>query len=162
MTSLTANPIISIASNDLRDNRLGVVSGPSTVPAAWLPGVERRISQSIVPAGNEQDNDGRWLSRETASAARAFFQSLSDVLPGEPYVYSSRGGELVAEFKAKHGTMTSVVSKDFVVTLASVYGQEPVTLRLMFGGSGFAAMRKDLQPITDMLETGISGAGVDT
>jgi hypothetical protein len=92
------------------------------------------------------------MSQDIADAASDFFQETADLLPGEPFVYSSQGGDLVAEFKAKHGTMTSIVSSTFVLLFAVVDGV-PVE-RKLFNGSD---MREEVQRLTGLLYTGQHG-----
>jgi hypothetical protein len=132
------------------------IRGPSFGPASWLASVERRIRNSIVPHGREVENDGRWLSYDIANAATSFFQTASDVLPSEPYIYSSLGGDLVAEFKAEHGTMTSVISDKFLVSMVVVDG-EPIETRIEFGVVSPATIRRELTSIMTMLRTGKHG-----
>src|SRR5258707_325256 len=80
---------------------------PTPIGPHWLASTRKRIRTSIMPNYQAGANDGRWLSQEVADAADAFFRETADLLPGEPFIYSSRLGDLVAEFKAEHGTMTS-------------------------------------------------------
>jgi hypothetical protein len=101
-------------------------------------------------------NDGCWLSRDVADAANAFFQKTADLLPEEPFIYSSQRGDLVAEFKAERGTMTSIVSPTFVVLFAVIDGM-PLERRVLEGGD----VREQVLQLTGMLRTGLHGA-VDT
>jgi hypothetical protein len=135
------------------------IRGPSTGPASWLASVERRIRNSIVPEGREAQNDGRWLTYDIANAATVFFQTASDVLPSEPYIYSSLAGELVAEFKAEHGTMTSLISKTQLISLAVVDGL-PIETRIDLGVLSSSTIRKELNSIMIMLRTGKNGRTV--
>jgi hypothetical protein len=135
------------------------IRGPSTGPASWLATVERRIRNSVLPEGKENENDGRWLTYDIANIATAFFQVASDVLPGEPYIYSSRAGELVAEFKAEHGTMTSIISKNLLISLA-VIDDEPIETRIELATISPSTVRKELSSIMTMLRTGKNGSTV--
>ena len=73
--------------------------GPLPVRASWLSNVERRIRGSIPTSSEPLSNTGRWLEPQLAWQAINFFQATSDILPGEPYVYASLMGDLIAEFK---------------------------------------------------------------
>jgi hypothetical protein len=130
-----------------------LIHGPIPVKPEWLASTQRSIRSSIVPYGRDAMNDGRWLRQHIADAASSFFQETADLLPGEPYVYSSQGGDLVAEFKAKHGTLTSIVSSTFVLLFAVVDGV-PVE-RKLFNGSD---VRAEVQRLTGLLYTGQHGA----
>jgi hypothetical protein len=131
----------------------GMVTGPLPVPAQWLGDVERRIRNSIVPAERAQENDGRWISLEVANSAIQFFRQASTVLPGEPFIYSSNSGDLVAEFKALHGLMTSVVTAGKLMAVAIVDGQtEEVNVDLTTATE--SELRRELKPIADYLRKG--------
>jgi hypothetical protein len=89
---------------------------PST---SWLASVERRIENSTIP--NEykaRTSSTEWLSEEVGQAAIRFFQNAADLLPGEPFIYGSRGGALVAEFEADNGVLTTVISPDATILFA--------------------------------------------
>jgi hypothetical protein len=129
------------------------------ISAAWFNVVQRRIQKSTAPRGRKADNDRRWLSQDIADAASAFFKTTSDVLPSEPYIYSSLKGDLVAEFSGAHGTMTNIVSEASVIVFAVVDGT-PVERRLSLGRSETDALRQELQRLTKMLRTGQHGTQV--
>ena len=67
-----------------------------TAPNSWLPTLEDRIRRSILPDEYEGEPSTEWLSAEAASAAIAFFRNGADLLPGEPYIYATKSGDLVA------------------------------------------------------------------
>jgi hypothetical protein len=99
---------LSRAPSDASSNWPPALQGPTRFRPTWLPVVERRIRDSIARLGWTDDTDeGRWLSWATAEAARIFFDTAADVLPGEPYIYSSKQGDLVAEFQDERGTLTT-------------------------------------------------------
>lgn len=128
----------------------GMVQGPQPIPARWLADVERRIRDSIVPTEHLADNDGRWLSMSVANSAIQFFRQASAVLPGEPFIYSSASGDLVAEFKGLHGLMTSVVTEDKVLAMAMVNGHPAqVTVDLLTATEG--DLRRELKRMADFL-----------
>ena len=121
--------------------------GPNRLAADWLGAVQDRIHQSIVPRGKE--NDGRWLSEEIAAAGSVFFELTSDILPGEPYLYSSKRGDLVAEFETEHGVMTGIITQEVAVLFAVVDGI-PVEGKLALDAPRDSA-RQELRKFTGML-----------
>jgi hypothetical protein len=129
---------------------------PSPIRPRWFATTQKRIYASVRPNERARMNDGCWLSRDVADAANAFFQKTADLLPEEPFIYSSQRGDLVAEFKAERGTMTSIVSPTFVVLFAVVDGM-PLERRVLEGGD----VREQVLQLTGMLRTGLHGA-VDT
>jgi hypothetical protein len=133
------------------------VAGPLPVAAPWLPDVSRRIRDSVVPDGHQFENDGQWLTPEIAIAATAFFQLTSDVLPSEPHIYSSLGGDLVAEFSGPHGVMNAVISPTRFIALA-VVDDEPIEKRIDWNSVKVDTLRKNLQEITLMLRDGEYGS----
>lgn len=137
------------------------VLGPAASPAAWLQIVERRIQNSLQPVGRDHENEGQWLTAETASAATAFFQLASDVLPGEPHIYSSRGGDLVAEFKAAHGEMSAIISTKAFTALAVVDGT-PEQTRIEWNEVSRRSVRATLKALTEKLRDGEHGSAVAT
>jgi hypothetical protein len=130
------------------------------IPATWLSVVQRRIQNSTAPMGQDVANDGRWLNKSIADAAKAFFERTSDVLPGESHIYCSLKGHLVAEFSGTHGTMTNIVSETSVIVFAVVDGT-PVEKRFSLGKET-NALRQELQRITELLHTGLYGTQVES
>jgi hypothetical protein len=139
--------------NDIREVR--------PISATWFNAVQRRIQKSTAPQGRKVGNDRRWLSQDIADAASAFFKTTSDVLPSEPYIYSSLKGDLVAEFSGAHGTMTNIVSETSVIVFVVVDGA-PVERRLPLGRNETDALRQELQRLTKMLRTGQHGTQVES
>jgi hypothetical protein len=129
---------------------------PAPIKPQWLMRTEARIRASVAPDSRGESNDGRWLRAAVADSANIFFQNTADLLPGEPFIYSSRLGDLVAEFKAEHGTMTSILSPTFALLFA-VIGGIPVERRVAQGSDAREAVRQ----LTEMLRTGHYGS-VDT
>lgn len=154
MTATTAgSAMFLISSPQITGLSAGMVTGPQPVPAAWLADVERRIRNSVVPTEHVLDNDGRWISLEVANSAIQFFRQASAVLPGEPFIYSSNSGDLVAEFKALHGLMTSVVTVGKLMAVAIVDGQaQQVNVDLTTATEG--ELRRELKPIAEYLRKG--------
>ncbi|HZS88292.1 MAG TPA: hypothetical protein VFE42_12530 [Chloroflexota bacterium] len=140
-------------SNNRPETSIRLSDPPS---AEWLAVVRRRINDSILPQDFAGENDGRWLSEDAARAAVAFFEATSDVLPAEPYIYSSRRGDLVAEFKADRGTLTSIVSPTFVLLFAVIDGV-PVEKRLPLTDNTMS-LRSEVANLSDLLRTVRHGA----
>jgi hypothetical protein len=99
------------------------IIGPTRIPAAWLPRVEKRLRDSTLSDNVDAQDDGSWLTGDIATAAERFFQATSDLLPGEPYMYSSTKGDLVADFKFNAGSMTSIIGSDFVFSSVAIDGR---------------------------------------
>lgn len=135
------------------DNRSDMLDGPIPISASWLGLVERRIRDSICPDEVEYINDGRWLSVDVALHAMNFFQNTSDVLPGEPYIYSSTRGDLVAEFKASCGSMTGIVGTNSVIAFAVVGDTIIKKENLELSNDKLAETRQELQRLTEKLNT---------
>ena len=139
------------------DHKLSQIQAPTLIPAAWLETVQQRIRNSITISAEDYVNDGSSLQSAIAARAIRFFQGTSDVLPGEPYIYSSLDGDLVAEFRAECGSMTAIVGKQFAVTYAVVNGtvlDQTIELR----DDNLASARQNLQQLTNNLRKGDHGA----
>ena len=131
-------------------------AGPSTLAANWLASVQRRVRESIVPDDKLQAQTGQWLTREVANSAIQFFQMASDVLPGEPYIYSSSGADLIAEFKSKFGVMTSIVSGPVISIYTAVGGHQDekhIDMRTATPGS----LQTEIKPLMIWLVSGKHG-----
>jgi hypothetical protein len=131
-------------------------TGPSVLAANWLANVQRRVRDSIIPDDKSQVQSGQWLTRDVANSAILFFQMASDVLPGEPYIYSSNGADLIAEFKSKFGVMTSVVSGPVITVYATVngvQGEKHIDLRTASPKS----LQDELNPLMIWLSSGKDG-----
>jgi hypothetical protein len=143
----------------LSDIHLGALTGPTPIPAEWLPIVERRIRDSLVPYGIEHVNDGYWLNLEVGRRALRFFEATSDVLPpSEPYIYSSANADLVAEFKDSHGSLTTIIGPTFTIAFA-VIGREIVKEELQPRRiDDMAPEREMLQRLIRKMRTSQNGA----
>jgi hypothetical protein len=130
-----------------------VVYGPRPISPRWLAAIQSCIRNSVVPAERIMTNDGRWVSQEVADAASQFFQTTADLLPAEPILYASRKGDLVAEFNAEHGVMTSIISPSFVL-LYAVVGGSPIERRVFPGNE----LRSEIQHILRALRTEAHGS----
>ena len=107
---------------------------------SWLPKVERRIQASTLPneyvvtlGEGDVEKGTEWLSEDVAHASLSFFERCADVLPGEPHLYASKGGALVAEFEAKNGSLTTVISPESVILFAvtAENPESPIELTLV-------------------------------
>jgi hypothetical protein len=130
---------------------------PSPRPpgASWFRQVEKRITDSSTPDPNLA-RGGRWLPQATAIAALKFFEATSDLLPGEPYIYGSPLGDLVAEFDGEKGTMTSIIGPNLTLLFA-VVGGTPIKMTVSQEG-GESELRSELKNLAESLRTGKHGA----
>ena len=125
-----------------------------TAPNNWLPIVESRIRGSVLPNEYECEPSTEWLSEGAANAAIAFFRNGPDLLPTEPHIYGTKSGDLVAEFEAANGSMTSVVSDKQTILFAVLTGdREPIQTIIRRGSNRF---RDELRSITRKLAAGSS------
>jgi hypothetical protein len=118
--------------------------------AAWLSTVEQRIKASVAPEPFPDQGNGAWLRTAVGFAAVDFFRSTSALLPGEPYIYASKAGDLVAEFMGLRGKMTCVVAPSAVYVFA-VAGEEAIEKK--FVPSEVVELRSHLQRMTSLLGT---------
>jgi hypothetical protein len=116
----------------------------------WLAAVERRIEKSIVPKEYESLGSGEWLREEVGQSAIRFFQNTADILPGEPFIYASQTGALVAEFTAPTGALTTVVSPTSIILFAAKADElnAPVQRTVKRGSN---RLREDLKEIVQTL-----------
>lgn len=118
--------------------------------AEWLDVVEQRIKASIPAEGCPQASNGAWLRPQVGRAALEFFRGTSTALPGEPYIYSSIAGDLVAEFMAPRGKMTCLISPEFIYVFAAP-GDEVIEDKLSPAKQGVDELRSYMQTVTDRL-----------
>lgn len=76
----------------------------------WLPTVQTRIRNSLQPVGCRDAEGPEYISGNSANAALSFFDIAADLLPGEPHLYASQSGDLVAEFQTDTLNLTAVIS----------------------------------------------------
>jgi hypothetical protein len=131
----------------------GALARPPRAP--WFRLVERRIAESSITDPNAANRD-RGLPQSTAIAALKFFKAASDLLPGEPYIYGSPLGDLVAEFAGEKGTLTSVIGPYFTLLFVVVCGI-PTEIRVSPEG-GESELRSVLKQLAESLHTGKHGA----
>jgi hypothetical protein len=125
-----------------------------TAPNGCLPIVETRIRGSALPDEYGREPSTEWLSEGAANAAIAFFRNGADLLPTEPHIYSTKSGDLVAEFETANGSMTSVVSDKQTILFAVLTGDdEPIQTIIRRGSNRF---RDELRSITTKLASGSS------
>jgi hypothetical protein len=85
----------------------------------WLSAVERRIKNSTLPNEYQLQDTQEWLQEDAATAALSFFRNAADILPSEPFIYSSVNGGLVAEFPGTSGTLSAMISPKAVIIFAA-------------------------------------------
>jgi hypothetical protein len=123
------------------------------VSAKWLGAVQKRITDSIAIAGASPSVEGSYLDQTIAHSANSVFEMTSDILPSEPFIYRSKGGDLVAEFQADYGKLTAIISQSYVIAFASV-GEVAVEKHINLEEANFRTLRTELQKITKALCTG--------
>lgn len=136
------------------------LEAPLRVPplSPWLNRVERRIENSIASQEWEKGEPGRWLNENVAAAALRFFRNTADLLPAEPFIYASREGDLVAEFSGAHGTLTTIVSPQFIILFSTV-DKEPFHKKLDSTADTTAnSLRAELKDLILMLRDGRHGS----
>jgi hypothetical protein len=133
---------------DVSVAQVGIIPLDLSYYASWLLTVEQRIRASVVPEGYHEKNAGAWLQASVGSAAVDFFRSTSTALPGEPYIYASTAGDLVAEFVGPRGKMICIVAPSAVYVSATA-GDE--TVQQKFVPSQVLELRSHLQSMTNML-----------
>jgi hypothetical protein len=124
--------------------------------AEWLSVVQQRIIASIPTNGYSVEGNTAWLQPEVAGAALEFFKRTSTALPGEPYLYSSQAGDLVAEFPVPCGKMTCIISPKVVLVCAVTDG-EVVQKKLMRNQHGPDTLRSVIQEVTNLFHAGTNG-----
>jgi hypothetical protein len=125
--------------------------------AEWLNVVEQRIISSTPAEGYPTKGNTAWLQPQVGRAALDFFKQTSTALPGEPYIYSSEAGELVAEFAALRGKMTCIISPDFVLVFVAT-DSEIIERKFLPNREGANTLRSDIQKMTAVLNSGKNGA----
>ena len=129
-----------------------VLYGSTPIAPAWVQSTKKSLRESITLNADQLATDLRWISADTASAALSFFDRTADLLPGEPTMYRSHAGDLVAEFTAERGTLTAIVSTSFVV-LFSVVNGEPVERYV----DEMAILRNEVAEVTSRLSGPVHG-----
>lgn len=131
------------------DVRIAEYTPMLAVANAWLAVVEARIRASIKPDGQDDEESTEWLSCYAADAAISFFRNAADLLPIEPHIAATRGGDLVAEFEVPNCSMTSVVS-DHETVLFGVceHDRSPIHTTIRRGSN---RLREEVRSFTDQL-----------
>lgn len=146
----------------ISDTPLGTLEAPEPTPASWFATVERRIQKSLMPREHEADDDGRWVSRGVANSAISYLRNVSDLLPSEPYLYSSGADNLVAECRAASGLLIAIVKDNQaqLVTVLDGYpkAQEPRTV----WAQDIDSLRREIKKQLDVVNKGVYGGKVDT
>lgn len=99
---------------------LSKFSVPASISAPWLGAVQRRIETSV--AASDDPSDPAAITEPIAMAAIAFFEATSDVLPGEPFLYPTGKGDVVAEFVTARGQLTGIVGSKRLLLHAVIDG----------------------------------------
>ncbi len=94
-------------------HRGGQVDIDARGPAAWLATTLSSIRASVDDGVEAEENDGSYISSKIADRAVAIFEAASHVLPGEPYLYTTATGNLVAEFQQTEKSRTIVVHEGY-------------------------------------------------
>jgi len=153
-TSLSGSEISWVPSarrlSDSKPEQLIYITAP--VKPQWFASVQMRLRRSVKP-NSRADNDPEWISQEVADAGNAFFEKTADILPGEPFIYRSSLGDLVAEFRTERGAMTTVVSPGFLLLFAVIDGK-PIERQVPESGD----VRAELQELSSQLRMDQHGA----
>lgn len=131
---------------------------PSPIAAPWLGAVQRRLERSI--ASPDDPDDPTTISESIAAAAISFFEATSDVLPGEPYLYPSSQGDLIAEFKGSFGRLTSILGHEFLIVHA-VVNDATIQQELPLGDE-YEGIRGNLRDISVKLNSMDHGKALDS
>lgn len=126
------------------------------VAPSWLESTKKHIRESIAPFGQEISDDGRWLRQESASTAIDFFEAVGDLLPGNPYLYGSTKGDVVAEFEGDSYSLTVVITTDFALMFA-VQDGAPIEKKIEF----MLDYRKELERFSQRLSVGRYGSTLE-
>lgn len=124
----------------------------------WQQRVKIRIEKSSANYEQNDRNKNERLSLSVALAAIDFFDNTADILPEEPVIYAASDGELVAEFKARNGAITTIVSHDFIIIFADIDGH---ALHYQFTDrslSAYEQIRSRLKEILSKLNVGEDGS----
>lgn len=116
-------------------------------PAPWLSAVEERIRNSIVPVEYGEVDSPEYLNEDAGSAALSFFRNNADLLPVEPHLYGTHGGDLVAEFETALGRLTAVIAPTETVLYAVVARGRPVAKTIKRGSN---RLREELKAVTQL------------
>jgi hypothetical protein len=130
------------------------ITMPQPIAAEWLENVCQRIANSVLmPGERSQNDDEAAISQEIGDSATWFFTNTSDVLPTEPHLYSSRSGDLVAEFEGKYGRLTAIISDSSVLAFA-VFGEKVSDMQLELCPTNVAILRSGLKVISNRILRG--------
>jgi hypothetical protein len=149
-----ATPLVQVAEQVryLSDSLPGILAGPSTIPASWLGSVERRIRDSIGPTNWSGESDGRYIGFEIGKRAVQFFRETSDLWASEPYLYSSKAGDLVAEIKDAQISITAVIGGASAIVFA-VAGDEIFREEICFDEAVSGSLRGKMKDMVGKSST---------
>lgn len=131
----------------------GVISAP------WLGILEERIKNSIRDQGASLEEEEALLEKPVAEQAIRFFQATSDILPGEPYIYSSDRGDLIAEHRSPLGHLTNIIGESFLLTFAVVDGK-PIQKTFDIAQCDFQEARRELSKLSKRIRVDSYGKTV--
>ena len=108
----------------LNANMSSFNKGPIIFSAPWLPDIEKQIRDSTSSSDSiNNENDGSEIAEPIFQAAIGFFQVISNLFNNEPYIYSSRKGDLIAEFEIPGANMTSIIGSSFILLFKEKNGK---------------------------------------
>ncbi len=159
LVSMTHTRRIAEQAEGARDATTSVSAAPSTptrILPSWLASVERRIKDSIASA-DDTSIDGQTIGWTIGAQAISFFQHYADLLPGEPYLYSSLRGDLVADFHTKQGSLSLILGITSVLGFANV-GEEVIPVVIDIRKTDQSRTREQLRRLTNAFRQNKHGA----
>jgi hypothetical protein len=117
--------------------------------AEWLPVIERRIKDSVRAveiASSDQENVDS-IDQAVANSANLFFRIASTQLPAEPYIYASKKGELIAEFRANERALTLIISDGRVASYVIGSDGVPKASFLDLSRASASSIRRELHRV---------------
>ena len=131
------------------------------IPNTWLALVERRINDSIMPSSAKDTPSEEWLSPEAGGAALSFFRNACDLLPGEPHIYGTGDGDLIAEFETSRARLTSIVARNCTILFGyrSDADDAPTEIEIRKGSN---RLRDEVREFMDHLGLGKDGKALAT
>ena len=135
---------------------LSAFNVPAPIAAPWLGAVQRRLETSVATP-DDRSNPAS-IAEPIASAAIAFFEATSDVLPGEPFLYPTTKGDVVAEFVGAHGRLTGILGSEHLLLHAVIDGK--VMQYEANIGDDFNGIRQQLKSLSLKLQPEDHGTAV--
>lgn len=129
------------------------ITMPHPIAAEWFEPVRQRIADSVIVPGEDIHNDETAISPNIGDSSLWFFTNTSDVLPAEPHLYSSRSGDLIAEFEGRYGRLTTIIS-DWSVLVFAVSGETVFDMQFQLRPENVTLLRRELQVISNRISRG--------